>query len=240
MNRSQLSGITFVVPVRSGSTRVLEKNTRHFADLGDGHSVSLLEWKLAQLLHVLHPSQILVSSDAEAVLNIASDYKVLTHKRDARLATPDAPFAEFVGKMAEVVSSEHLGWCTVTSPFIGPEAIRRFLSQYFSLTPAERDSGLITVNRVQSYALFRGAPLNFELGGGHERSQELVPVEFVGWGLCARPTERVKESKYMYGLGYTGFELDSVEGIDIDNSIQFEIASTVAEKFWNGRYGLAR
>lgn len=99
----------------------------------------LLGRKLTQLLQVLDPSQILVSSG-------------------------------------------NMGCSTLKSPLTSFKAIKWRLPQCLSLATSARESGPYGQQR-QSYAVFSGAPLNSDLSGGHERSQEFLGVEFFRLGI---------------------------------------------------------
>ncbi|NMA96408.1 MAG: acylneuraminate cytidylyltransferase, partial [Clostridiales bacterium] len=59
-----MSSISAIIPVREGSERVREKVLLPFGN------VSLYEWKISQLLQVLQPDNIIVSTNSERLIDI--------------------------------------------------------------------------------------------------------------------------------------------------------------------------
>ena len=68
--------LTAVIPVRAGSQRVKNKNTKPFADS------NLLKIKLKTLKKISMIDNIVVNSDSDEMLDIALSYGVSTHKRE--------------------------------------------------------------------------------------------------------------------------------------------------------------
>ena len=66
---------TAVIPVRAGSTRVKDKNIRPFA------GSSLLEVKIEQLKRISYIDQIVVSSDSEQMLELATCKGVMAMRK---------------------------------------------------------------------------------------------------------------------------------------------------------------
>lgn len=121
--------MTAIVPVRAGSQRVPGKNLRHFYESPlDGTQHSLLSWKLENLSRVLSPEQILVSSNWTEALEVARDMGCRTHEREERFCTADAPFDQVIGNIAKEVTTNHMVWAPVTSPFVGATATKKILS----------------------------------------------------------------------------------------------------------------
>ncbi len=77
--------IDIIVPVKTLSERVKNKNLRKFAN------TSLYELKLKQLSKTKQFKKIIISSESQHVLNVAKKYNFSTHLRDKRLSTSHVP-----------------------------------------------------------------------------------------------------------------------------------------------------
>lgn len=222
--------VSAIVPIRKGSQRIPGKNLRSFASVG-GQDHSLLTWKINQLAEVLPVAHIIVSSDWPEALELAAARGATVHQREPRLAGADAPFEELIALMAEQVRTEHMMWTPVTSPFIGPSVLRRFLDRYLSLNPSERADGLIAVTELRNYFFMANRPLNFQVGGRHVQTQEIPPVSLFDWGLAARPVLDVRASKYMFAATPTFFDIDLLANFDINEETEFVMAQALVELY---------
>lgn len=60
--------VTAVIPIRSGSKRVKDKNLRKFGD------TTLMELKISNLLHVLELDKVIVNTNSEEAINIVKNH----------------------------------------------------------------------------------------------------------------------------------------------------------------------
>ena len=81
--------LTAVVPVRAGSQRVKDKNIKPFADS------NLLKLKLNILKSISTIDEVIVNSDSDYMLNIASESGVGTHKREDYYASSECNNSEY-------------------------------------------------------------------------------------------------------------------------------------------------
>ena len=92
--------ITAIIPVRKGSQRVKNKNKKPFGE------TSLLEIKINQLLKLQKwgkIDEIIVSTDDDDMLQIATSLGVLTHKRKEYYASSEASNSDFFKNLAQEV-----------------------------------------------------------------------------------------------------------------------------------------
>src|SRR5690554_2746739 len=86
-----IKDIKAVIPVREKSERIKEKVLLPFG------GTTLYEWKIRQLLTILQPENIVVSTDSQHLISIAEKYGVSIHKRDSRYCIGnEVPFSEIV------------------------------------------------------------------------------------------------------------------------------------------------
>lgn len=224
--------VTVVVPIRKGSTRVKGKNLRDFTDL-DGSPRTLLHWKLDQLLEFLHPSRILVSSDWDLALEVASGYGVNLDERPDWLAESDAPFEELIYHCSLLVETEFMGWAPVTSPFISPFEMRNMCFGYIQKVRGnggEVDArGMLAAHKEYSYIFMGGRPLNFPVGKGHIRTQEIQPLQICNWAFSVRETSAVTLDKYMFSHSPYIYDIDSLANLDINEELDFLVAKSLVD-----------
>ena len=200
------------------------KNLRPFGTQDSNEGSSLLSWKLSQLLELFEPDQILLSTDWSLAAAVGEKFKVRVHHRDPRLCTADAPFDEVIADSASLVFSKHMIWAPVTSPFLGPKRIKEMLDFYLESSSETRSEGLIAVSSLKSYFFLGNSPINFPIGKGHVRTQDLSPLSEWNWALSIRQTSAVLSNSYMVGAQPVLFEVSRLENLDIDDHLDFKMA----------------
>lgn len=106
--------VVAVIPAKSNSSRVPNKNFREFYD-----EKSLLEIKIEQCLSSGIFSNIYVSSDSLDAEKIARDYGVNFIERDIKLCKDETPWSEVltgVLKQVPVDDEAYIAWSPLTSP----------------------------------------------------------------------------------------------------------------------------
>jgi N-acylneuraminate cytidylyltransferase len=215
--------ITAVVPIRKGSERIPGKNLADFATV-DGKTYNLLEWKLLQLLQVLPAENVLVSSDWDEALAIAREVGANTLVQPAHVSASDSPFDETIAYCLGAVTTRHVAWSPVTAPLLGPENIKEVFSNYQSLSEDAQGNGLIVTHGLAAYALVEGLPINFALGKGHMKTQELPSLDIWDWTIAIRETSEAINARYMFGSHPTIHRLPSWATTDINDLIDLETA----------------
>ncbi len=112
------SSFSVFLPVRKGSQRVKNKNTRPFASFSNG----LLELKLSQLINVDSISEIIVSTNDPECEKIGREFsklfpKVIVDKRPEHLGTDKTSLVDLVKHVPGLTQCQHIIWTHVTSPF---------------------------------------------------------------------------------------------------------------------------
>lgn len=115
--------ITAIIPVREGSRRLKNKNIAPFA------GTNLLINKINQLKQVDAITNIVVSSDSDLMLAMASSQGVLTHKRAPEFCDEKTKtFGEVVAYICENVPGDDILWATCTAPLVFHGTIKKRLS----------------------------------------------------------------------------------------------------------------
>ncbi len=206
------------VPIRLNSKRVPGKNLK----LLGGRP--LLQHVLETLTKVPELSAIYAYCSSEEIVPLLPS-GVSFLKRAERLDDDLTKGAEIYDAFMRQVPADLYLLAHTTSPFIRPETVSEAIRQVQS---GRYDSAL-AVERVQTFAWYKGVPLNYALNDV-PRTQDIEPVfvETSAFFLFGRNTwlqqrQRIGERPYFA-------EVNRIEGIDIDNPADFELAERIAQK----------
>lgn len=207
--------VTALVAARGGSERVLGKNTRAFA------GSTLLNIKLAQLVRLSGIDQIVVSSDDDKILEIATSYNCLGLRRPAHLASSVAPMSDVFKYMAEVIDTDVVVYANCTSPLVRDSTVESLIEAFLGLSP-DHDS-INTASPVREFLLLEGKPLNYD-AAVQPRSQELPPIVSLNFAINILKRETMINRRNVLGRAPSIHLLNEVEGVDIDTPVDFAIA----------------
>ena len=213
-----MNNLSAIIAVRKGSKRVVNKNSRPFADS------NLLEIKIQQLLRMDNISNIYVSSDCEKMLSLASKYDVKTDLRDPYYASDSVPMNEVYEYLANMTQDEHILYAHVTSPLLLDSSLKESINKYMSL-PNEYDS-LATVHQVYEYIWHADQPVNYD-PNNHPRSQDLPNYYALNFAVNLITKKSMLSRKNIVGDKFYPFFLDDVESTDVDTELDFKIAEFI-------------
>lgn len=209
---------TAIIPVRKGSRRLKNKNIAEF------NSSNLLKYKINHLKNVKKITKIVVSSDCDLMLEMASNEKVSTHKRAIEYCDEKTKtFGEVVSHICENVSGEHIIWATCTSPLVEPSDYEDALNCYETKIQEGYDS-LMSVEELKRYLWDENGPLNYELGIKHVPSQELPSLYRVTDGILIAPRKKMIEWNYFHGTNPYRYKMSKRASVDIDDIFDLECA----------------
>lgn len=207
-----------IIPVRSGSRRVPNKNIRPF-----GKS-NLLIHKINQLKNVPQIDDIIVSSDSDEYLEIARNEGVNIQKRPLIYSDEKSvPFGETVKWICENIKGDDVLWSTVTSPLTVDTTYSLAIYDYYNNVPKNNDS-LVSFEILKYYLWNDNGPINYEFGIKHTLSQDLPNIYHPTNGIFIAPRLKMIEWKYFHGQNPYKFIIDKKQAIDIDDEIDFKIA----------------
>ena len=213
--------IKALVAVRSGSQRVVNKNIRPFA------GSSLLEIKLNQLKRISNIDGIVVNSNDDKMLEIASNMGCEVVKRDEYYASNQVSMSEVYRNMAENVNADVIAYINATNPLLNDRTIvqaienyKKNISQYDSLNSA---------HLIKEFLFKENLPINYDLR--HQpRSQDLPDISALNFAINIISREKMIECKNVVGYKPNIYIIDEVEATDIDNPIDFDFAEFVYKR----------
>ena len=212
--------LTAIVPVRSNSQRVKNKNIKPFSN------TNLIEIKLKELLKVNKIDNILLTSDSKEMLEIGKKLNVKTHIREKYYASSEATNSEFFENLSEICKSHYILYSPVTSPLISFETINDCIN-YFETNKLRN---MATTSLVKHHLWLKGKPLNYEINKSPS-SQDLPDIHSINYACCIIERSLMKKNKNVVSSEVVFKILDEIESIDIDTELDFLTAEFIYNKY---------
>lgn len=207
-----------VVPVKSNSTRVKNKN---FRDFWNGLSLTDI---LIQKLLFLGSENIYISSNDPRQDRLAQKYNCNFLLRDEKYCDNDTPLTSVIRETTNQVPYENeIAWCQVTDPMFDDYAgaLRAWQAHKH-----EHDS-LCVVYPFKKYILNSDhMPINFGFGNWHTKSQNLKVFYDMTFTFSILKREAIASCGYQVGCNPYWYDAYN-NHIDIDTEEDFEIASMI-------------
>ena len=223
--------ITAVIPIRTGSQRVKDKNLRPFGN------TNLMELKIKTLLQVPELTSIVVNTNSDMAIDIVNKcYRggVKTHRREEYYASSQCSGSEFFHHLGEVTDTDIFVYCPCTSPFVKPQTISQCINQF--LSSSSYDS-LATVSSIKEFLWLDGKPMNYDPAHA-PNSQNLPDVVALNFGVTVVRKEDLIRNSNIIGKKPQFVVTDEIEAIDIDTPLDFYIAEQLYKKLVLEKKGL--
>lgn len=231
MPASNLS-ISIFLPVRKGSERVKNKNTRKFAEYSGG----LLEFKLKQLLRVKGVEEVVVSTNDIKCIQIAEKFKgryenLRVEERPDELGASSTTLSDLIAYVPNIVHSDHILWTHVTSPFCDDLEYHRIIEAYWDAINNGFDS-LMTGEKFQNFLWDRDQKqiINKKSNDPWPRTQELKEFFEINSAAFLAPRSLYLEKNERIGENPFLFNMHKISSLDIDEEEDFKIAEAVYER----------
>lgn len=215
--------IKALVAVRSGSVRVENKNMRPFA------GSTLLEVKLRQLKRIPNLDGIIVNSNDDEMLALASSLGCEIVKRDQYYASNAVSMSDVYRNMAENCDCDVIAYINCTNPLLKDQTIIDAIEAYKEMTASGKFDSLNSAHLIKEFMFKDNLPINYDLR--HQpRSQDLPDIAALNFAISVISREKMIECKNVVGYTPNIYIIDEVEATDIDNPIDFEFAEFVFNK----------
>lgn len=187
----------------------------------------MLEIKLNQLKRISNIDGIVVNSNDDKMLEIASNMGCEVVKRDEYYASNQVSMSEVYRNMAENVNADVIAYINATNPLLNDKTIvqaienyKKNISQYDSLNSA---------HLIKEFLFKENLPINYDLR--HQpRSQDLPDISALNFAINIISREKMIECKNVVGYKPNIYIIDEVEATDIDNPIDFDFAEFVYKR----------
>ena len=224
--------ITAVIPIRSGSQRVKDKNLRPFAN------TTLMENKINSLLQVSELDTIIVNTNSEEAIEIVKKkYSggVKWHRREEYYASSQCSGSEFFQHLGEVTDTDIFVYAPCTSPFIKPETISQCIKAYLNKT--DECDCIATVSSIKEFMWLDGKPVNYNPLNA-PNSQNLPNIVALNFGATVTSREDLIANHNIIGKHPKFVETSDIEAIDIDTPLDYYIAEQIYKKLYIEGKGL--
>lgn len=218
---NEFNDISVVIPVREDSSRVKNKIFLPFHE-----ELSIMEWKVEQLMSVQSKDKIFLSSNSKNVESVARNMGVEYLPRNDYLSVGhDASFSEVITGVVADIPTEHFAWVTVVVPLMKPSEYKRAFTVYKEnvVSMKEFDS-LVSVNVVKDYLWDNNGPVNYQADKNHTVSQDLPDLYRVTNGLYMRDKSNTLAEGYFLGPKPYKFEVGKISAVDIDEYEDYQMA----------------
>lgn len=223
--------LSVFLPVRKGSERVLNKNTRKFGDLEGG----LLQLKLEQLVKLDNVDEILISTNDERSKEIAhlyrqKDPKIKIIERPEELGHSETNLSDLILHAGEVCSFDNILWTHVTSPFFDTKSYSEAIAIFKQVLKKQFDS-LITGRKYNDFLLDVGTNkiINNHSGMEWPRTQDLDHCFELNNAVFLASAEIFNKGKRI-GTNPFLMETGKIASVDVDDEEDFKIAEALYER----------
>jgi len=225
INKDQ--NFSFVLPLRAGSQRVKNKNTKDFAGIKGG----LTYLKIRELLKVKQMNKCYISSDDLNVLRIAeafNDPRLVIVKRPDELCQSDTTVENLTQYIRELVDDEHIFWVHATAPFVSYKTFIRAWMEYCDQVIGEdNNDSLMSVTKIQQFIWSdeeKKVINNSCVNSRWPQTQDLTPLYEINHAFYINAKTNYSDR---IGKNPICYELDKLESMDIDWPDDFELAEKI-------------
>ena len=210
-----------LVPARSGSQRILNKNFRDFADS------SLIEIKLKQALRIFKgKAKIIFNTDSKLYLEKYANLYDEGVLRPRKYATSEVPMNDVYEYFAENLKNfESIIYLNPTSPLLKDKSIK----ELFKIYKETGSKGITTVTEYKEYLWINKSPINYD-PKHHPRSQDLPAFQTLNFAASILKIDEMKKNRNIILPKPNFYKLDNIEAFDIDEEWQFELAESLYRK----------
>ena len=217
--------VNVFLPMRAGSERIPEKNTKTFSGIKGG----LCRIKLEQLVKCDLVSKIFVSTNDKEVLKISKSIntnKIEVILRPEELASSSTSTDDLIKYVPNIMPEGHILWTHVTSPFIDTKIYSEIINSYFK--NIKYFDSLMTVTKLQKFIWNDNEPINYDRNlEKWPRTQTIKNLWEVNSGAFIASKSIYKQRLDRIGDNPYLFKLSDEISFDIDWLPDFKIAETL-------------
>ncbi|WP_422356274.1 cytidylyltransferase domain-containing protein [Roseivirga pacifica] len=226
--------VSFFLPIRTGSQRVINKNLRPFAGFENG----ILELKLRQLLKSVAIDEVLLSTNDPSAIKLAADLdpkseRIKVVERPQALCLDTTSLTDLINYVPSVVTHDLILWGHATTPLVNAAVYDKAILDYKEAIQNGYDS-LISGCSFKNF-LFRRKDNKLikeqQSGLKWPRTQDLPDLFEVNHAIFLAHKDIYIRHQNRVGLNPFFYEMDRLTSTDIDWEEDFKIAEVLYEKF---------
>ena len=182
-----------------------------------------MEVKLNQLKRIPNLDGIVVNSNDDRMLEIASSLGCETVKRSQYYASNEVSMSDVYRNMAENVDADVIAYINVTNPLIKDVTIIEAIEKYKEIIANGNFDSLNSAHLIKEFMFVDNKPINYDLKN-QPRSQDLPDIATLNFAVSIVSKEKMISCKNVVGDKPYIHIIDEVEATDIDNQIDFDFA----------------
>lgn len=213
--------IVALVPVRKGSKRIKNKNFKKFANS------NLLEIKLKSLKKIKLINEIIVSTDSSKAIQIAKKHNVSYHIRKKYFASSKCTNSEFFENLAKSIDGDFLMYTPCTAPLIKSSTIQNLIKKFLNIYPKYDSAN--TINYIKEHLWLNNKPINYNPKKS-PNTQDLPDIMKLTYGANIISRKLMISKKNVLGNNPYFHNISDIEGLDVDNPIDFDVAEYLYKK----------
>jgi len=218
----ELGKVVGHIPARAGSERVRSKNLRYIA------GKPLLSYSVEAALACPELDEVVVNTDGDELAALAEACGASVFRRDAELASATASGDAFTYDFISKYPVDTLVMISPVCPLVSSVDIAEALQAF-------RDSDadtLITTCETQMQTFCAGKPVNIDLDGPLEPTQNNMPVQTLNWAVTIWDCAAYRRHYEADGHAYIGRKrvlhpIDPLHGVKISTESDFETAKAL-------------
>ena len=214
------------LPCRKGSERVVNKNTKKFANIKNG----LISIKLKQLLAVEEISEIFLSTNDEKIINYAAsidDPRIIIDKRSEELCNSLTSTDDLINYASSKLDGTII-WTHVTSPFVSSSVYAEAIKLYLAKVVKGDYDSLVTTNKVQKFLWDDNGPINYNREiEKWPRTQTLPVLHELNSGIFIADSSIYKHNSDRIGAKPYLMSIDENIAFDIDWEHDWTLAEQI-------------
>lgn len=222
-----MTEVSALIPVRSGSQRVPNKNEQSIGEY------SLLESCIRRLQQADSVDRVIVGTDSESLAKIATDAGAEVVYRDAEccdesVASANMMIADFVSK----VYTDVVMWAHCTNPFVSAKTYERALESFSEALSKGYDSLISVVELKEHLWGPNQLPLNYNpYQERHPLASELPSYYKQTGAFFIQLHETIKKNHYFFANRPFLFKTTELESVDINTPEDLELARALSKHF---------
>jgi N-acylneuraminate cytidylyltransferase len=224
--------VAFFLPTRKGSQRVINKNTRPFAGMQGG----LLENKLQQLIQSKHIDEIILSTNDEDSIRIATPFqkecaRFRIIERPHELCLDSTNLQDLITYVPTITNAEHILWGHVTTPIADADVYDNAVKTYLDKLQFGYDS-LVSVVELKNFLLDNeGKLINNTTSLPWPRTQDLEALYEINHVIFIAAHDIYEKQKNRIGKKPYLYRMDKIKSYDIDWEDDFAVAEMLFKTY---------
>lgn len=209
----------FIVPAKTGSTRIENKNWREFS--GGKSLVQLCVDKLLPL------GEVVVTCEDESKADIVAGWGCDFHHRPVEWCGNDYPLTDWIRNTCEEIApDETVGWCQVTSPMF--DEYENCLYDWEKRQECLSYDSLVVVYEKKGFWLGPDhRPIGWGFGEWHTKGQLLPRFYQMPWVFSILTPESIRRTGYHIGANPYWYPVPG--SVDIDTEDDWDYAKYLWE-----------